>query len=953
MHADQNQAGFLGRTEFYNALKLVTVAQSGRELTPDMVKAALFGPAAAKIPAPQINPLPVPAAQASSISTPTPQFGPMSRPPTQMGVAAPAHQNIGVRGPQVPPNMGITHAVPSPPNNHLLRPPQATPVATSFSVQGVNQGLYGVANLTGQRPPSSNTQSLSTDWLGSRATGASVGGVSLSATTPALPPKPQTPPMTATSVSSRPSEPVLSSPQLAVDSKALVLSGNGFSSDSGFGGDAFSASQEKPGTLTSSFPASIVPNASGSSSLTAGSQNSNKPVQSDPFQSISALPRGGSHLQQAPSQVNQNPPDMKHNTSVLSASNISVGPVSTAASHIKPQWPKINQSDIKKYTNVFVEVDKDRDGKITGEQARNLFLSWRLPREVLKQVWDLSDQDNDSMLSLREFCVALYLMERYREGRPLPSVLPNSLMYDETLLRATGQPSVAYGGLSQQGLPGARPVMLASGVRPPVQTSVASLGTGALQPSQQNSRGPLYGKNLPNESKEEHDISKFQKATNKVNKVQEAEKILDSREKIEFYRTKMQELVLYKSRCDNRLNEITERASSDKREVESLAKKYEEKYKQVADVASKLTVEEATLRDIQERKLELQNALVKMEQGGSIDGLLQVRADRIQSDLEELAKALNERCKHHGINVKMASIELPFGWQPGIQEGAVDWDEEWDKFEDEGFSIAKELSVDTENVAEPAQKSPSSWSEEASPFATSSHGYSNSGDRFAENGSAYDHSEDGSARSPPGSPGRNAFGSPSKEFHSPMHDLSPHAKNSHSDHGGAESIFPKDKFVDDSWGAAFDANDDVDSVWGFNAQDSGHNSFYDSGEFGLNPIKVDSPSASSEFGMEKKSSFFADSVPGSPLFNYASPRFSEGFDSHSFDTSSRFDSFSMRDSGLFQQRESLTRFDSICSTSDFGRSHGFSFDDTEPFGSSGPFKTTETPRKSTDNGTAF
>ncbi|KAJ6797230.1 epidermal growth factor receptor substrate 15-like 1 [Iris pallida] len=135
----------------------------------------------------------------------------------------------------------------------------------------------------------------------------------------------------------------------------------------------------------------------------------------------------------------------------------------------------------------------------------------------------------------------------------------------------------------------------------------------------------------------------------------------------------MQELVLYKSRCDNRLNEITERASSDKREVESLAKKYEEKYKQVADVASKLTVEEATLRDIQERKLELQNALVKMEQGGSIDGLLQVRADRIQSDLEELAKALNERCKHHGINVKMASIELPFGWQPGIQEGAVDW----------------------------------------------------------------------------------------------------------------------------------------------------------------------------------------------------------------------------------------------------------------------------------------
>ena len=34
-------------------------------------------------------------------------------------------------------------------------------------------------------------------------------------------------------------------------------------------------------------------------------------------------------------------------------------------------------------------------------------------------------------------------------------------------------------------------------------------------------------------------------------------------------------------------------------QVESLSKKYEEKYKQTGDVASKLTIEEATFRDIQ------------------------------------------------------------------------------------------------------------------------------------------------------------------------------------------------------------------------------------------------------------------------------------------------------------------------------------------------------------------
>ncbi|GJY99143.1 epidermal growth factor receptor substrate 15-like protein 1 [Tanacetum coccineum] len=78
-----------------------------------------------------------------------------------------------------------------------------------------------------------------------------------------------------------------------------------------------------------------------------------------------------------------------------------------------------------------MEVDSDRDGKITGDEARSLFLSWRQPREILKHVWDLSDQDNDNMLSLREFCIALYLMERYREGQNLPPTLPsNGLAFD-------------------------------------------------------------------------------------------------------------------------------------------------------------------------------------------------------------------------------------------------------------------------------------------------------------------------------------------------------------------------------------------------------------------------------------------------------------------------------------------------------------------------------------------
>lgn len=74
--------------------------------------------------------------------------------------------------------------------------------------------------------------------------------------------------------------------------------------------------------------------------------------------------------------------------------------------------------------------------------------------EVLKQVWDLSDQDNDSMLSLREFCIALYLMERHREGRSLPSVLPANLIFDELPLPASGQPTGSHGMTAWRNTPG-------------------------------------------------------------------------------------------------------------------------------------------------------------------------------------------------------------------------------------------------------------------------------------------------------------------------------------------------------------------------------------------------------------------------------------------------------------------------------------------------------------------
>ncbi|XP_024017646.1 actin cytoskeleton-regulatory complex protein PAN1 isoform X2 [Morus notabilis] len=763
-HADQRQIGFLGRAEFYNALKLVTVAQSKRDLTPEIVKAALYGPAAAKIPAPQINIMATP--QPLSNSTPAPPSTTLSS-----TVTPTLSQNPGFGAPQV----------------IASKPPLPTSASAPQLAQGVaTQGFPRGGNVVaGPRPPNS---SISGDWTIGRTVSAPPGtssqgsspslgldglGLATSVSTTLQPPsgmKPLGPP--------------------AKDTKELDISGNGFASDSFFGSGVFSATplQPKQDASSRSLPVTpaLAPNI-------VGSQPSVRPAAFDSVQATVTTQTAGGQFQATQSFAKPN----KEVSAQTTSTSIPGVTQNSASGQLQMPWPKMTQTSVQKYTKVFVEVDTDKDGKITGEQARNLFLSWRLPREVLKQVWDLSDQDNDSMLSLREFCIALYLMERYREGRPLPAVLPSSIIYDgSSFAQPTDYSNASDGAWRPSGFqqhptkplqqhqvmpgPGARHMMPPVAPRPPLPPAVPKADEEP-QAKQPKPRVPELEKHLVDQlSTEEQNslTSKFKEATEADKKVEELEKeILDSKEKIEFYRAKMQELVLYKSRCDNRVNEIMERSLVDKREVESLARKYEEKYKQTGDVASKLTIEEATFRDIQEKKMELYRTIVKMEHDGSADGVLQARAERIQSDLDELVKALNERCKKYGLRGKPITLtELPFGWQPGIQEGAADWDEDWDKFEDEGFTFVKELTLDVQNIiAPPKQKSTLSQNKEPSivesPKATASPKADLKSDkaesvdeRVVENGSAHNKSEDLGKSSPNSPIASSAIGSPSGEL---------------------------------------------------------------------------------------------------------------------------------------------------------------------------------------------
>ncbi|KAI5082776.1 hypothetical protein GOP47_0002519 [Adiantum capillus-veneris] len=887
-YADKGQTGFLSRLEFYNALKLVTVAQSGRELTPALVSKALSEPAASQIPAPQI--------QMSSIPT--------AMNPQLVGSARPVQSSV-VPGPVAPGQQQYT-AGPLPQG---FRPTMSTQLQRTSTLSTPAAS----ANISSDWP-----SNKSSSWPGPGAV-SNPPGIQLSQTKATLP----------TQDLFQGTAPVVNAvtpPKTTVEPDL-------------FGGDVFTAVPTNPQITT------IHGQSKGSAqtpqlSLTVpnqppqprGPQVSGQPD----IASLEIVPTSSTPTSVAPRQLQ---------AVASSAGRAERGFAAPLPAGSKP-WPKMTDAVVRRYTKIFFDVDTDKDGKISGAQARDLFLSWRLPREVLKQVWDLSDQDHDSMLSLNEFCVALYLMERHREGCALPTTISPAFYFDESGLQAlrlseahvaVPQNSAGHNvpawqhhpGVLQSASPGSQPrplgipvgsVSQAMGTNLPPrpvpqggQTMVRTLRAapgqeGSLpvqpapaQPPQQKSKAPALEMDLVNQLPADDQLTlqtKHQEAVDAEKKVIELERqILDSKERMDFYRLKMQEIVLFKTRCDNRLAEITERIGSDKREVETFTKRYNEKFKQAGDSQSRLLADEAAFRDVQERRLELYNSILRLDQGGDSNALLQSHAEKLQTDLDALRKSLNSKCKQLGVRIKVTTLaELPYGWKPGAQENAAAWDDDWDKFEDEGFTYVQEFMEDGtpgSNGAKP--KTLTDWDENGH----YEDGFEIADERLSNgNGALEEANYDSAANGHSDLNVDSSSSSPIQPMQTSIIDAVDATKDTQS-HGFDPSSWPSDTdpIADEGgdWASAFShKSDDTDSTISWGRNDASSNKTLEepsfiTGKSGTtsslgysdpfdmlsSPVHMrDAQDEMPSFGpirtKENSSVFFDNSVPSTPLYNTTS-----------------------------------------------------------------------------------
>jgi len=97
------------------------------------------------------------------------------------------------------------------------------------------------------------------------------------------------------------------------------------------------------------------------------------------------------------------------------------------------------------YKGIFERLTKTF--YLSANDAKGFFQQSNLPGNDLGKIWNLSDIDNDSMLSFAEFCCAMYLVHGKLAGEPIPDQLPQSLL---DFIREHQDPWVIHPNLKSQ-----------------------------------------------------------------------------------------------------------------------------------------------------------------------------------------------------------------------------------------------------------------------------------------------------------------------------------------------------------------------------------------------------------------------------------------------------------------------------------------------------------------------
>ncbi|CAI4226405.1 unnamed protein product [Auanema sp. JU1783] len=101
-----------------------------------------------------------------------------------------------------------------------------------------------------------------------------------------------------------------------------------------------------------------------------------------------------------------------------------VPPPPSAASISAAHWP-VNPHV---FAAQFAACDSDSDGLVNGMDVRQILMASGLPQQLLAKIWELVDIQRNGTLKLEQFALAMYLINKAKQGEDLPAALPEQLV---------------------------------------------------------------------------------------------------------------------------------------------------------------------------------------------------------------------------------------------------------------------------------------------------------------------------------------------------------------------------------------------------------------------------------------------------------------------------------------------------------------------------------------------
>jgi hypothetical protein len=98
-------------------------------------------------------------------------------------------------------------------------------------------------------------------------------------------------------------------------------------------------------------------------------------------------------------------------------------PFRPSAKPMEMEFSKVSKETLQRYKQLFLDSDTDKDGYLSGDEVRAIWLKSGLDIRSLGLIWNLADLDDDGRMNRREFCLGMFIIDEKLRGCTIPTQL--------------------------------------------------------------------------------------------------------------------------------------------------------------------------------------------------------------------------------------------------------------------------------------------------------------------------------------------------------------------------------------------------------------------------------------------------------------------------------------------------------------------------------------------------